>query len=233
MTAKGQGYYGHELSSTNVGFKGGSIPDRKELKNDPQLLNDWLAANLPKKCIPVRSRIGDQITVGDICVRGYEDLEYKKAPFSKKEIDSGEWARTSEGRAGDPFRWSKAYHDYLLHHHENGGLFDFGSNKFDDEKEKYQVKWPSSMDGFSYLLMMNHNVELHVNAIQAANNAQDLPIDEAKKLLTSDLLEFKDLCDDIFTSEKPMDLINKHEKMLQQITGMDATNNISLDMDRF
>jgi hypothetical protein len=233
MTAKGQGYYGHELSSTSMGFKGGPIPDKKELKNDPQLLNDWLAANLPKKCIPIRSRIGDCITVGDVCVRGYEDLEYKRIAFTKKEIDSGEWARTPEGRAGDQFRWSKAYKDYLMHHPENGGLFDFGHNEFDDEKKKYEVKWPSSMDGFSYLLMMNHNTELHINAIQAACEIQDLSVNEAKEYLTPDLLEFKDLCPEIFTSERPMDLINKHAKLLTSITGMDATNNISMDLDSF
>ena len=119
----------------------------------------------------------------------------------------------------------------MIHSHENGGVFDLGTNQFPDAHSKYQEKWPSSMDGFSYLLAMNHNTELHVNAIQAANMAQDLPIHEAKALLTPDLLEFKDLVDDIFTSERPMDLIMKHEKMLQKITGMDADNQVSYDVE--
>jgi hypothetical protein len=233
MTAKGQMYYGHQLSAENVGFKGGPIVDKKELKNNPQLLNDWIAQNLPRKCVPVRSKIGELITVGDICVRGYEDLEHKRIAFTKKEIDGGDWAKTPEGQAGDPFKWSNAYREYLTHHHENGGLFDFGGNKFDDEKLKYQIKYPSSMDGFSYLLAMNHNTELHINAIQAANHWQDQPVEEAKNYLTSDLLEFKDLCPEIFTSERPMDLINKHAKMLQQITGMDADNQVSMDFESF
>lgn len=233
MTAKGQMYYGFEHSPENIGFKGGPIVDKKELKNDPQKLNDWMVANLPKKCDPYRSMIGDRITVGDICVRGYEDLEYKKIPFTKKEIDSGEWAKTVEGQAGDKFRWSNAYKEYLTHHPENGGLFDWGhdSDRFNDDTVKYDVKWPSSMDGFSYLLAMNHNTELHINAIQAACELQDRPIEEAKNHLTPDLLEFRDLCPEIFTSEKPMDLIVKHEKMLQQITGMDADNQVSLDLE--
>ena len=231
MTAKGQGYYGHELSTNNVGFKGGPIPDRKELKNDPQLLNDWLAANLPKKTIPVRSRIGDQVSVGDICIRGYDDLESKKVAFTKKEIESGYWSTTPEGKANDPFKWTKAYKEYIIHSHENGGVFDLGINQFVDAHSKYQEKWPSSLDGFSYLLMMNHNTELHINAIQAANRAQDLPISEAKEFLTQDLLEFKDLVEDIFTSERPMDLIMKHEKMLQSITGMDANNDVSMSVE--
>lgn len=232
MTAKGHAYYGYELSSQNVNFKSGIIPDFKELKNNPQLLNEWIADNSSKKYKQYRSQIGEKITVGDVCVKGYEDLNYKKIPFSKKEVESGEWAKTPEGQANDPFRWSRAYKEYLAHHHDNGGLFDWGydSSLFDNEAKKYEVKWPSSMDGFSYLLLMNHNVELHINAIQSACMLQDESLTEAKKYLTSDLLEFKDLCPEIFTSERPMDIILKHERMLQQITGMDAVNDISIDL---
>ena len=233
MTAKGQMYYGHELSSDNVGFKGGPIVDKKELKNNPQLLNEWISQNLPRKCVPVRSKIGDRVSVGDICVRGYEDLEYKKVAWTKKELETDEYRNSPEGKLGDPFKWSKAYHEYMTHHHENGGLFDFSGNQFDDEKHKYQIKYPSSMDGFSYLLAMNHNTELHINAIQSACRIQDQDISESKNYLTADLLEFRDLCPEIFTSERPMDLINKHAKMLQQITGMDADNQVSMEMDRF
>jgi len=231
MTAKGQMYYGYELSHDNVSFKGGPIVDRKELKNDPQRLNDWIAENLPKKCDPVRSRIGDQITVGDICVRGYEDLDYKKIAFTKKELESEEYKNTPEGKVGDQFRWSKAYKEYLTHSHENGGLFHLDQTDFNDERNRYQIKWPSSMDGFSYLLAMNHNTELHINAIQAANMWQDKPADQANEYLTPDLLEFRDLCPEIFQSEKPMELIMKHEKLLQNITGMDANNDVSMDIE--
>jgi hypothetical protein len=231
MTAKGQSYYGYELSHDNIGFKGGPIVDDKALKNNPQLLNDWMAANLPKKCIPYRSKIGDRINVGDICVRGYDDLEYKKVAWTKKELETDLYKNSPEGRAGDQFRWAKAYKEYLLHSKERGGLFELDGDKFDDEREKYQIKWPSSMDGFSYLLAMNHNTELHINACQAANKCQDMPLSEAKNYLTPDLLEFKDLCPEIFSSERPMDIIAKHERLLQNITGMDATNNVSFDIE--
>ncbi len=231
MTAKGQMYYGYDLSPTNVGFKGGPIVDRKELKGGIQSLNDWLIENRIKSCIPYRSRIGDACTVGDICVRGYDDLEYKKVQFTKKELENGDWSKTPEGRAGDKFRWTKEYKEYLLHSHENGGLFDMGTVDYTNDRNKYQLKWPSSMDGFSYLLAMNHNVEVHIDAIQTANKYQDLPIEDARHHLTPDLLEFRDLCPEIFTSERPMDLINKHAKMLQQITGMDANNDVSMDIE--
>lgn len=233
MTAKGQMYYGYELSPDNVSFKGGPIVDRKEYKNDPMTLNEWIRQNNVKQCQPYPSRIGEACTIGDICVRGYEDLEHKKVAFTQKEIDSGYWATTPEGRADDKFRWSREYHDWLSHSQDNGGLFDWGHEPdlFQDEKHKYQVKWPSSMDGFSYLIAMNHNVEMHIDAVQTANRMQDLPTSEAIKHLTPDLIEFRDLCPEIFTSERPMDLIMKHEKMLQSITGMDANNDVSMSVE--
>jgi len=229
MAAKGQSYYGHDLSHKNMGFKSGPIPDEKELKNSPESLNEWLKRTA-KNCTPIPSKIGDRITLGDICVRDYNDLKYKKVEWTKKELESDRYKFSPEGRAGDKFRWTRAYKEYLAHSHENGGLFDFGSSKFEDEREKYQIKWPSSLDGFSYVLIMNHSVETHINAIQLANEYQDLPIDQAKKYITSDLLEFKDLCPEIFTSERPMDIIMKHENLLQKITGMDADNSVSKDI---
>jgi hypothetical protein len=59
---------------------------------------------------------------------------------------------------------------------------------------------------------------------------QDRPLSEANNYITPDLLEFKDLCPEILTSEKPMDIINKHEKLLRNITGMDADNNVSMEV---
>ena len=232
MTAKGQMYYGYELSHNSMRFKGGGIVDDKTLKNSQMTINEWIIAN-DTKGFRIPTQIGQRCTVGDICVRGYEDLKYKKIPFSKKELESDWYPTSLEGQAGDKFKWSKEYKEYLLHHPDNGGIFDFGSNNFSDDREKYQIKWPSSMDGFSYLIAMHHNVELHIRAIQDACEWQDKPLHEANKHITPDLLEFKDLCKDILTSERPMDIINKHEKMLQNITGMDATNNISLGAEDF
>ena len=47
-----------------------------------------------------------------------------------------------------------------------------------------------------------------------------------------DVLEFKDLCEEIFTTEKPMTLIEKHWTMLTNGTGMNADNELSLGIDR-
>lgn len=230
MTAKGQIYHGYELSHNNMRFKGGSIVDDKTLKNSSMTLNDWISmVNTKGHIMP--TAIGDKCTVGDICVRGYEDLQYKKVQFTKKELESDWYSSTPEGKAGDQFKWSKEYKDYLAHDKSLGGLFEFGNTLFDKEYERYQVKWPSSMDGFSYLIAMNHNVELHIRAVQEACWWQDQETSKANQHVTSDLLEFKDLCPEIFRSERPMDLINKHEKILRNITGMDADNQVSMELD--
>ena len=230
MTAKGQMYYGYELSHSNMRFKGGPIVDDKSLKNSIKTINEWVLENDTKGHV-FPTVIGDRCIVGDVCIRGYEDLKAKKLPWTKKEIETAIYKNSLEGKAGDKFRWSEEYKDYLLHSSDNGGLFNFGNSSFDKDHEKYQVKWPSSMDGFSYLLAMNHNVELHIRAIQDACMWQDKPLSEATARVTPDLLEFKDLCVDIFTSEKPMDIINKHEKLLRNITGMDADNQVSMDLE--
>lgn len=232
MTAKGQMYYGYQLSHNNMRFKGGSIVDDKSLKNNPMLINDWVIAN-DRKGMIVPTKIGSRCNVGDICVRGYNDLNYKKIAWTKKELGTQLYLNSPEGKAGDKFRWTKEYIEHLTHSHSNGGLFEFSSNTFEKEYEKYQVKWPSSMDGFSYLLAMNHNVELHIRAIQDACAYQDKPLKEANKHITPDLLEFKDLCNEIFTSQTPMTIIDKHEKLLRNITGMDADNQISMEMSDF
>jgi hypothetical protein len=39
------------------------------------------------------------------------------------------------------------------------------------------------------------------------------------------------MCTDIFTSERPMEIISKHERMLQLITGMDATNDLNIGLE--
>jgi hypothetical protein len=224
--AKGNIYYSWELTPKHIAFKGGNIPDLKELKGNPELVQEWINARNTKW--PHReSEICKQIALGDVCCKGYEDLNYKKVAFTKKELESEWYLTTPEGRVGDKFKYSEAYKEYMTHHGDNGGVFDWAAHAFDDERHKYEVKWPSSMDGMSYVLLMNHNVELHIDAIQQACAAQDLPLHKAKEIITPDLLEFAHgLCEEILTSERPMDLIQKHENMLCNLSGMDADNGI-------
>jgi hypothetical protein len=231
MVAMGHQYLGYELSHGQMSFKNSDIVDRKELKNDKTLLNDWIESQAAEKNkgYVYRSVIGDRLTVGDICYKGYEDIKFKKKAFTKGELETEIYKNSMEAIYEDKFRWTKAYKDWMIHSKENGGLFDF-SESFKDE-EKYQGKWPSSLDGLSYVLAMNHNVEMHINAMQAANYFQDQPLHIASQHVTSDVLEFKDLCPEIFKSECPMDLIAKHRTLLQNATGMGPEADLTIDMD--
>lgn len=228
MTAKGQLYKDYDLKPSNLGYKSGPMVDDKTLKGSIIPYNDYLHQTLGSK---YRSAIGDSVTVGDICVKGYEDLEFKKIEFTKKELLSKMYHESNEGKCGDLYKWSPEYIEYLSHHSDNGGLFDYPTPDFSKDEFKYQVKWPSSMDGLSYVLAMSHNVDMHIHAMQEANYYMDQPLDVANQHIPHDLLEFKDLVDEVFISEKPITIINKHKKMLKDITGRYESYDLSRDFE--
>jgi hypothetical protein len=208
------------------------VPDRKDLKGSTELFQDWINRHSLKW--PVReSAVGRAVQIGDICCKGYEDLKYRKIALTPSELESAQYANSWEGQLGEKHKFSMPYKEYLAHEHagSGSGLFEWGHKSEWAEHEKYEVKWPSSMDGMSYVLGMSHNVELHIQAIQAACKLQDLPASERKDHVSSDLVEFAGgLCEEIFTSERPMDLINKHAHMLANITGMSAIHDVPMDL---
>jgi hypothetical protein len=80
----------------------------------------------------------------------------------------------------------------------------------------------------SYVLLMNHNVELHIRGCQEACRWMSQPHDVARQHLPDDVLIFRDLCEEIFTSENPMSLIDAHWNMLTNLTGMSADNGMAI-----
>jgi len=226
--AKGNIYYSWVTDDKHLAFKGGSMPDDKSLKGSTELFNHWISKH-NKKWPKRPGSIGDRITIGDICIRGYQDLKFKKLAYTKDELLTAAYLNSPEGLNNELFRYTNEYHKHLINTHND--MFDWGSTEWPDH-EKYQVKWPSSLDGLSYVLAMHHNVDLHIDSIQQACAAQDLPPDQASQMITPDLLEFANgLCEEIFTSQRPMDLIEKHSKMLGKIMGMDANNDISRTLE--
>ena len=78
---------------------------------------------------------------------------------------------------------------------------------------------------------MNHNVDLHIQGIQYACAMQDLPQSQRKDFISSDLIDFAGgLCEEILTSEKPMELIDRHRRLLTRITGVEADNHVHMDI---
>lgn len=77
----------------------------------------------------------------------------------------------------------------------------------------------TSWDSYSYALIMAHNVEYHIKAIQKANRLYDLPFSQNKYYLPGDLLEFKDVVQEVFASETPFKIIQQHHKLLNSVSG--------------
>jgi hypothetical protein len=215
MTAKGQMYLSYNIDPQRMGYRSGPIPDAKELKGSPVLLRDYSEDLLRQQGMladdtstfsdlfdsehverwPVfETNISKRITLGDICIKGYEDVNGKDLGDTEESLQ------------------------HAL------GMFDYGTIS------RRKMKYPSALDGLSYLLLMNHNVELHIRACQEAVYWMDQPLHIARQHLPSEVLEFKDLCEDIFTSERPMTLIEKHWTMLTNGTGMNADHGLSMDI---
>tara|TARA_R110000868_G_scaffold9620_6_gene47585 strand:- start:15537 stop:17162 length:1626 start_codon:yes stop_codon:yes gene_type:complete len=228
MVAKGHLYHSWVCDDRAMAFKSGTMPDDKSLKGSSELLQRWIK-KLNKKWPDRITSISQKLPVGDLCVKGYQDLQYKKTAFTTAELANDKYPMSWEGQHGEKHVYSREYREYL--DNQKRGLWQQDAQREWHDHEKYQVKWPSSLDGMSYVLGMHHNVEMHLDAIISACHDQDLPLSQATQLVTPDLLEFAHgLCDEILTSERPMDLINKHAKMLGRITGMDADNHIHLDL---
>jgi hypothetical protein len=218
MVAKGQAYYTYVVNPQQMAFKGGPIPDRKEFKHSTQTFEDYAMQQLlttglvdtagstfdnlfeldqVARIKPVSSEISKKITIGDICIKGYEDVNAKELDPTVEALQQAM------------------------------GLVEYA--QFQDKNRKY----PSSLDGLSYLLIMNHNVELHIRACQEACSWLDQPVSVARQHLPSEVLEFKDLCEEVFVSEKPMSLIEANWTLLSNSTGMDANNyKLSMSLDQ-
>ena len=96
----------------------------------------------------------------------------------------------------------------------------------------------TSWDSFSYCLMMAHNVENQIRAIQVANDFNDIEAtkykpqvkhwretkasdktDEPSIFVPRNILYFNTLVEEVFTSEKPMEVINNASSFLADIRG--------------
>ena len=102
-----------------------------------------------------------------------------------------------------------------------GNRLTFGDICIRDEAyiEANEKPVKTSWDSYTYALIMAHNVEYHIKAIQKANRLYDLPFSQNRHYLPADLLEFKELVGEVFWSETPFELISKHHKLLNKVSG--------------
>ena len=73
----------------------------------------------------------------------------------------------------------------------------------------------TSWDSLSYVLIMAHNVYQHITAVQEANRLGDA---RDFNKVPSNVIEFIDLTNEVFQSEKPMEVIDQHKGLLNELS---------------
>tara|TARA_Y100001970_G_scaffold292829_1_gene436037 strand:+ start:554 stop:1999 length:1446 start_codon:yes stop_codon:yes gene_type:complete len=115
-----------------------------------------------------------------------------------------------------------------------GDVCWYGEGDLNKNNKEGKTSW----DSFSYCLMMAHNVYNQIRAVQTANDLNDIEslkyqpkvghwrktkgsdnTDEFSEYVPRNILYFNTLAEEVFTSEKPMDVINNASSYLADIRG--------------
>ena len=129
-----------------------------------------------------------------------------------------------------PFPFKSAIGDRLT----MGDVCAYGEGDLNKNNKEGKTAW----DSFSYCLMMAHNVYNHIRAVQIANDMNDIEMikhqpdvkhwrktkdsdstDEFSDFVPRNILYFNTLVEQVFTSEKPMELIDRASGFLADIRG--------------
>ena len=129
-----------------------------------------------------------------------------------------------------PFPFKSAIGDRLT----MGDVCAYGHGDLNKNNKEGKTSW----DSFSYVLMMAHNVYNQIRAIQIANDLNDIEsmkyrpevkhwrktkasdkTDEPSIYVPRNILYFNTLVEEVFTSEKPMDVIANASSYLADIRG--------------
>ena len=129
-----------------------------------------------------------------------------------------------------PFPFPSAIGDKL----KMGDICWYGEGDLNKNNKQGKTSW----DSFSYVLMMAHNVYNHIRAVQTANDLNDIEMlkhqpdvnhwrktkgddntDEMSDYVPRNILYFNSFVEQVFTSEKPMELISSARSYLADIRG--------------
>lgn len=100
--------------------------------------------------------------------------------------------------------------------------------KVEDICYNVDPKYTSSWDVVSYAILMNHNVQVHLEAIF---EAQDLYDKNDLDRVPSDLLELRDAIIEVFKTENPIDFIKRNAKILNCLAGDAASGGVLVTTD--
>ena len=129
-----------------------------------------------------------------------------------------------------PFPFHSAIGDRLT----MGDVCWYGEGDLNKNNKEGKTSW----DSFSYCLMMAHNVYNQIKAVQVANDLNDIEAvkydpqfrhwrktkasdntDQMSNFVPRNILYFNNLVKEVFTSERPMDVINDAKPFLADIRG--------------
>jgi hypothetical protein len=93
-----------------------------------------------------------------------------------------------------------------------------------------ELHWTSTWDVVAYGLMMNHNLQVHLEAVL---HAQDVYDKDDKDLVPQGMLVLKDVIQEIFATKgaKALDVITKYRKQLNYLAGDTAERGVQVLSD--
>jgi hypothetical protein len=100
--------------------------------------------------------------------------------------------------------------------------------KMSDVCVNVDEKFTSTWDVVTYAMMMNHNVQVHLEAVF---ESQDLYDRGDTSRVPADLLELKEVINELFVTENPMDFIRKNAKILNCLAGDAAEGGVMVTED--
>ncbi len=197
---------------------------------------DW-ACFLTQVQRQVRKHINDKFTISFDSASAFlstaNGLVYTHNLFTPKR-----WSYIMEKAPDDknlkgstiPFPFKSAIGDRLT----MGDVCAYGQGDLNKNNKEGKTSW----DSFSYCLMMAHNVYNHIRAVQIANDMNDIEMvkhqpdvkhwrktkdsdstDEFSDFVPRNILYFNTLVEQVFTSERPMELIDRASGFLADIRG--------------
>lgn len=187
-------------------------PTKMNYTMDQAIDNKLLAGS--QEPFPFMSPIGKKLILGDICVKGngterlVSHLEATGFPSEEanniaKRVSSGEFTKEDNKDLVAALTECAANEE----------------NIFWVTKSIADIQAKSSWDSWSYMFIMNHNCYMHARGVKEVGHLYNLPRPHVKEFIPEELLEFKDLVEEVFTSSKPMELIKSHSKLLKNLSG--------------
>lgn len=211
---------------------------------------DW-ACYLTQIQRQLRKHANPNITLSYDCASPFVSVANGKtyttpAHFADKWTYCIEFAPDNKGYKGSNIPWP--FQSEIGKRLTLGDVCVYGPGDLNKIKKEGKTSW----DSFSYALIMAHNVNQHIRAVQIANDLVDIEsqlyqpnIRDWKKLkgkanmkgdsewVPRNILFFATFVEELFSSNKPMELINDNAQYLRDISNSSNKKSSAMFNDLF